>query len=57
LLGLFVFASFAHLDTTNIINRINTDEIDWRPAVLPENLAPQPFWSFAPTRHAEKNRP
>jgi hypothetical protein len=26
---------FAHVDTTNIIKHINTDEIDWRPAALP----------------------
>ncbi|MYN25458.1 hypothetical protein [Duganella levis] len=27
--------SFAHFDTTNIVRHINTDEIDWRPAMLP----------------------
>ncbi len=35
--------SFAHFDTTNLIKHINTDEIDWRPAVLPAEAAELPF--------------
>lgn len=35
--------SFAHFDTTNIIQYINTDEIDWRPAVLPAESEELPF--------------
>lgn len=35
--------SFAHFDTTNIIKHINTDEIDWRPAVLHKRSQPQAF--------------
>lgn len=35
--------SFAHFDTTNIIKHINTDEIDWRPAVLPTEVNELPF--------------
>lgn len=35
--------SFAHFDTTNIIKYINTDEIDWRPAVLPVETDELPF--------------
>lgn len=35
--------SFAHFDTTNIIKHINTDEIDWRPAVLPTESDELPF--------------
>jgi hypothetical protein len=35
--------SFAHFDTTNIIKHINTDEIDWRPVVLPAEASELPF--------------
>lgn len=35
--------SFAHFDTANIIKQINTDEIDWRPAVLPVESDELPF--------------
>jgi hypothetical protein len=35
--------SFAHFDTTNIIKNINTDEIDWRLAVLPAKESEIPF--------------
>jgi hypothetical protein len=34
--------SFVHFDTTNI-KHINTDEIDWRPAVLPVAADELPF--------------
>lgn len=35
--------SFTHFDTTNIIKHINTDEIEWRPAVLPSTTTELPF--------------
>lgn len=35
--------SFAHFDTTNIVKHINTDEIDWRPVVLPAEASELPF--------------
>lgn len=35
--------SFAHFDTTNIIEHINTDEIDWRPVALPDEAGALPF--------------
>lgn len=35
--------SFAHFDTSNIIKHINTDEIDWRPAVPPAEINELPF--------------
>lgn len=35
--------SFAHFDTTNIIQHINTDEIDWRRAVRPIESVKTPF--------------
>ncbi|MYM81125.1 hypothetical protein GTP44_04020 [Duganella sp. FT50W] len=35
--------SFAHFDTTNIIKHINTDAIDWRPAVPPVEAGELPF--------------